>query len=89
MQNSDSNNADDFRIKMGYAPKDPDRLKDYDTADSTAAIQKLVETTIVRLEKPVPLYLDYRTVYFDTDWTLHFCYDIYDQNKLILEAMNR
>jgi murein L,D-transpeptidase YcbB/YkuD len=89
MQNSDSNNADDFRIKMGYAPKDPDRLKDYDTADSTAAIQKLVETTIVRLEKPMPLYLDYRTVYFDADWTLHFCYDIYDQNKLILEAMNR
>jgi murein L,D-transpeptidase YcbB/YkuD len=89
MQNSDSNNADDFRIKMGYAPKDPDRLKDYDPADSTAAIQKLVETTIVRLEKPMPLYLDYRTVYFDANWTLHFCYDIYDQNKLILEAMNR
>ena len=89
MQNSDSNNADDFRIKMGYAPKDSDRLKDYDPADSTAAIQKLVETTIVRLEKPMPLYLDYRTVYFDADWTLHFCYDIYDQNKLILEAMNR
>jgi murein L,D-transpeptidase YcbB/YkuD len=89
MQNSDSNNADDFRIKMGYAPKDRARLKDYDPVDSTAAIQKLVETTIVRLEKPMPLYLDYRTVYFDADWTLHFCYDIYDQNKLILEAMNR
>jgi murein L,D-transpeptidase YcbB/YkuD len=89
MQNSDSNNVDDFRIKMGYAPKDPDRLKDYDPADSTAAIHKLVETTIVRLEKPMPLYLDYRTVYFDANWTLHFCYDIYDQNKLILEAMNR
>ena len=89
MQNCDSSNADDFRIKMGYKPRDLDRLKDYDPTDSTADIQKLIETTIVRLEKPMPLYLDYRTVYFDADWTLHFCYDIYDQNKLILQAMNR
>ena len=89
MQNSDEYNADDFRIMMGYAPKDPDRLEDYDPADTTATIQKLTETTLVRLQKPMPLYLDYRTVYFYADWTLHFCYDIYDQNKLILEAMDR
>ena len=88
-QNSKEYDADDFRIMMGYPPRDPERLKDYDPTDSTAAIQKLEETTIVRLEKPMPLYLDYRTVYYDREWKLHFCYDIYDQNKLILQAMDR
>jgi murein L,D-transpeptidase YcbB/YkuD len=88
-QNSKEYDADDFRIMMGYPPRDPERLKDYDPTDSTAAIQKLEETTIVRLEKPMPLYLDYRTVYYDKEWKLHFCYDIYDQNKLILQAMDR
>lgn len=88
-QNSKEYDADDFRIMMGYPPRNPERLKDYDPTDSTAAIQKLEETTIVRLEKPVPLYLDYRTVYYDREWKLHFCYDIYDQNKLILQAMDR
>ena len=89
IQNSKEYDADDFRIMMGYPPRDPERLKDYDPTDSTAAIQKLEETTIVRLEKPMPLYLDYRTVYYDREWKLHFCYDIYDQNKLILQAMDR
>ncbi len=88
-QNSKEYDADDFRIMMGYPPRNPERLKDYDPTDSTAAIQKLEETTIVRLEKPMPLYLDYRTVYYDREWKLHFCYDIYDQNKLILQAMDR
>ncbi|MFT6743793.1 MAG: murein L,D-transpeptidase YcbB/YkuD, partial [Bacteroidia bacterium] len=71
-QNSKEYDADDFRIMMGYPPRDPERLKDYDPTDSTAAIQKLEETTIVRLEKPMPLYLDYRTVYYDKEWKLHF-----------------
>lgn len=88
-QNSKEYDADDFRVMMGYPPRDPERLKDYDPTDSTAAIQKLEETTIVRLEKPMPVYLDYRTVYYDREWKMHFCYDIYDQNKLILQAMDR
>ena len=88
-QNSKEYDADDFRVMMGYPPRDPERLEDYDPTDSTAAIQKLEETTIVRLEKPMPVYLDYRTVYYDREWKMHFCYDIYDQNKLILQAMDR
>lgn len=89
MQNSRKYDADDFRVMMGFEPKDPKRLKDYDPMDSTAAVQKLDETTIVRLDQPMSLYLDYRTVYYDHEWKLHFAYDIYDQNKLILEAMDR
>lgn len=87
MQNSKEYDPDDFRVMMGYEPKDPERLKEYDPMDSTALIQKIDTTALVRLDKPMNLYLDYRTVYYDNDWKLHFCYDIYDQNKLILRAM--
>ncbi|PCJ67700.1 MAG: hypothetical protein COA58_00770 [Bacteroidetes bacterium] len=89
MQNSKEYDSDDFRVMMGYPPIDPERLEEYDPLDSTALIQKLDTTTLVRLDKPMDLYLDYRTVYYDEDWKLHFCYDIYDQNKLILRAMEK
>lgn len=89
MQNSKKYDSDDFRIMMGYKPRSKERLKDYDPTDSTASVRKLEETTRVWLEKPMPLYLDYRTVYYDREWNLHFCYDIYDQNKLILQAMDK
>ena len=87
MQNSDKYDADDFRIMMGYEPKDEERLEDYDPADTAAIIQKFEETTKLRLDKLMPLYLDYRTVYFDEEWRPRFCYDIYDQNKLIIREM--
>lgn len=89
MQNSKKYNADDFRILMGYPPLDEERLEEYDPTDTTASLQKLTETTRVFLQKPMPLYMDYRTVYYDNEWKLHFCYDIYDQNKLILREMDR
>ena len=88
MQNSKEYDSDDFRVMMGYPPLDKERLEDYDPADTTAILQKLEETTKLPLDKSMPLYLDYRTVYFDSEWKLHFCYDIYDQNKLILKEMN-
>ncbi len=88
MQNSEEYNTDDFRVMMGYPPKNKARLAKYDPTDTTAAIQKLENTTRVWLKKPMPLYMDYRTVYYDRDWTLHFAYDIYDQNKLILRKMD-
>lgn len=89
MQNSKEYNPDDFRIMMGLAPLDEKRLEDYDPEDTTALIQPLEETTLLRLNKSIPLYFDYRTVYFDRDWNAHQCYDIYDENKLILRAMKQ
>lgn len=89
MQNSKKYDSDDFRIMMGYPPLDPDRLEEYDPTDTLATVQKLEETTKIPLDTRMSLYLDYRTVYFDSDWKLHFAYDIYDENKLILEAMKR
>lgn len=89
MQNSKKYNSDDFRIMMGYKPLNEERLKTYDPLDSLAVIQRVKVTQSLPLDVAMPLYLDYRTVYFDTDWTLHFAYDIYDQNKLILKEMDR
>ncbi len=88
MQGSKKYDSDDFRIMMGYEPLDEERLEEYDPEDTTALIQPLDTTTKLNLHKPIPLYLDYRTVYYDKDWTLHFCYDIYDQNKLIWRKMD-
>jgi len=89
MQNSTKYDADDFRVMMGYPPRDTARLKNWDPKDSTATIRKITKTANVNLNKPMPLYLDYRTLYYDRNWQLHFAYDIYDQNRLILKEMDR
>lgn len=88
MQNNSDYDADDFRILMGFAPHDKNRLEEYDPTDSTAVIQKLEKTSKIHLDTPMPLYLDYRTLYYDQYWNPHFTYDIYDQNKLIIKAMD-
>jgi murein L,D-transpeptidase YcbB/YkuD len=89
MQNSTRYSADDFRIMMGYPPRDTARLRTWNLQDSTSAIRKVRTTSNVNLEKPMPLYLDYRTLYYDSNWKLRYAYDIYDQNKLILKEMDR
>ena len=89
MQNVNKYDADDFRIMMGLLPKDEERLKTYDPTDTTAIIQPLKETTWVHLNQNMPLYFDYRTIYFDKAWNAHQCYDIYDENKRIIAAMRK
>jgi len=89
MQNSTKYDADDFRVMMGYPPRDTSRLRNWDLQDSTSVIRKIKKTANVNLNKPMPLYLDYRTLYYDSNWQLHFAYDIYDQNRLILQEMDR
>ncbi len=88
MQNSRKFDSDDFRIMMGLEPVGKERLEDYDPEDSTAAIQPIDTTYKLRLDKPIPLYMDYRTVYFSLDWQAQFCYDIYDRNKYILRKLD-
>ncbi len=88
MQSSRKYDGDDFRIMMGFEPLDKDRLKDYDPEDSTATIQAQDTLYKIRLHKPIPIYMDYRTIYFDKDGKASFCYDIYDQNKYILRRLD-
>lgn len=88
MQGSDEYNSDDFRIMMGYEPLDSVRLEEWDPEDSTAAIQPIDTTYKIRLRKPIPLYMDYKTIVFDSVGSPQFIYDIYDRNKYILREMN-
>ena len=88
MQATEEYDTDDFRIMMGYEPVGEERLEEWDPEDTTAAIQPIDTTFKIRLRKYIPIYMDYRTVYFDSEGRASFCYDIYDQNKYILRRLN-
>jgi murein L,D-transpeptidase YcbB/YkuD len=89
MQNHAKFDSDDFRILMGYPPLDEERLKDWDPQDSTAEIQKLDSTDIIRLKTPVPVYFVYNTIWFDEEGIPQYRRDVYDKNKMIIEAMRK
>lgn len=89
MINHNEYDSDDFRILMGYEPEDEDRLEEYDPEDTTAEIQPLDSTTIIRLNKPVPVYFLYNTVWFDEEGQVQYRADVYDKNRLIIEAMRK
>jgi murein L,D-transpeptidase YcbB/YkuD len=89
MQNSTKYNPDDFRILMGYPPKDKYRRKNYEPGDSTARLKKLTKTTPLHLSKPMPVHMDYRTVSFNGDGDVRYCYDVYHRNKHILREMDK
>ena len=40
------------------------------------------------LEKYIPLFIDYQTVYLSADNNLRYCEDIYKYDSSLLEAMN-
>jgi len=88
MQNHVKNNVDDYRIWMGYPPLDKKRLKDYDPLDSTAKIQPLDTTTLIRLKERVPVFFQYNTIWFDEEGKVQYRNDVYDKNRYIIEAMN-
>lgn len=87
-QKIDTLDSDDFRIHMGYAPRDEERLEEYDPLDSTARIQPLADTRLIRLNEQLPVFFLYNTIYFDEEWKVHYRNDVYDKNKFIIEAMN-
>jgi len=44
-------------------------------------------TTEVKLDKPVPLFIDYHTVWVDKDGIINFRNDVYKQDKVVLEEL--
>lgn len=84
----DTLDSDDFRIHMGLEPIDEERLEEYDPEDTTARIQPLKETLLIRLNEQVPVYFLYRTMWYDSEWNLQYRNDVYRKNKHIIEAMN-
>lgn len=81
-------NYDDLRIMMGYAPLEEDRLEDWDPADTTAEIQPTMETTTVFLQKPIPIYFTYRTLWVDELGSLQRRFDIYRKNPEIIAYLD-
>ena len=86
-QKIDTLDADDFRIHMGYEPRDEERLKEYDPEDTTAHIQPLDDTRLIRLDEQVPVFFLYNTIFFDEEWKVQYRNDVYDKNKFIIQAM--
>lgn len=87
-QNIDTMDSDDFRIHMGYEPRNSIRLEEYDPEDSTAHIQPIDETHVVWLNRRMPVFFLYRTISFSEDWEVQYRNDVYDKNRLIIQAMS-
>jgi L,D-transpeptidase YcbB len=88
-QNIEKYDYDDFRIIMGYPPIDEERLKEYDPLDSMALIKKITATTSIFLNERVPVYFDYRTIWWDDEGKLQMRSDVYRRNKKIVSAMQK
>lgn len=81
-------NYDDLRIMMGYEPLDKERLEEWDPADTTAEIQPTMETTTIFLQKPIPIYFTYRTLWVDELGSLQRRFDIYRKNPQIIAYLD-
>lgn len=88
-QNINQYDFDDMRIIMGYPPKDEERLEKYDPLDSLAKIKKITKTTSIFLNKRVPVYFDYRTIWWDENGHFQMRSDVYRRNKKIILAMRK
>lgn len=79
-------NYDDFRIMLGHPPMDEERLKVYDPLDTAARVKRIDDTKIEYLDKTIPLYFLYRTVFF-TDGEVQFRNDVYNKNAELIRAI--
>ena len=79
-------NYDDFRIKLGLMPLDKNRLEEYDPEDTTALIQPIDSTERINIENRLPIYFDYKTVFFKEGMT-YYRYDTYAYNHRALSHL--
>lgn len=83
-------NSDEFRMMLGHPPYDEDYLEKWEERDTV--FLKKYETDSIKsiwLEKPIPVYFDYRTVFIDEENNRRHIYDIYGYNRKIWAAMRR
>jgi murein L,D-transpeptidase YcbB/YkuD len=79
---------DDVLIMMGKEPKDSLRAAQW--RDDTGSYRKVVTKTLpIRLENKMTVFFDYRTIVFNQSGYPRFINDVYDKNKMIIEALNR
>ena len=81
-------NYDDFRIKLGMAPLDEERLEEWNPADTTAEIQPVDTSELIYLHERVPIYFMYRTIFYDSTYHPVYRNDVYDKNKEIIKSIS-
>ncbi|MBC7426831.1 MAG: L,D-transpeptidase family protein [Bacteroidia bacterium] len=79
---------DDFRVMVGLSPADSILAPKW-RADTNSIKKIVTDTKPVRVENKMAVVFDYRTVVFDAEGQVHFYYDVYDKNRLIVEAMDK
>lgn len=87
LQQNQKNTYDDVLIMMGMAPTDSARAIKW--REDTSSYRKVVKKTYpIRVENKMPVFFDYRTIIFDETGKARFLFDVYDKNRLIIEALN-
>jgi murein L,D-transpeptidase YcbB/YkuD len=73
---------------MGIEPKDTARARLW--KEDTSSYKKIVKTTkYIKVENPLIVFFDYRTIVFDEFQKPRYVFDVYDKNSLIIEALNK
>ncbi|MES2617832.1 MAG: L,D-transpeptidase family protein [Bacteroidota bacterium] len=81
-------NYEEVRMKMGLSPTDSLMARAW--REDTTSYKKIVKGTYpVRLENKLTVFFDYKTIVFDEFGMPRFIYDVYDKNRLIIEAMDK
>lgn len=79
---------DDILEMMGIEPKDTARARKW--REDTSSYKKIVKTTkYIKVENPLIVFFDYRTIVFDEFQKPRYVFDVYDKNSLIIEALNK
>ncbi len=80
---------DDMLIKFGNSPKDTARARKW--RNDTTSYKKIVKGTYpIKLENKMIVFFDYKTIVFDgINHQARFIFDVYDKNRLIIEAMDK
>lgn len=87
LQQNTKTTYDDVLIMMGMAPTDTARARKW--KEDTTSYKKVVKKTHpIKLENKMPVFFDYRTIIFDEFGQARFLFDVYDKNRLIIEALN-
>jgi murein L,D-transpeptidase YcbB/YkuD len=70
-------------------PLDSTRAANYDPLDSNARIKPATQTVSIFLHRRIPIYFDYRTMYWDEKGTFWWRNDVYRKNHVIVNAILR
>jgi murein L,D-transpeptidase YcbB/YkuD len=88
LQQNTKTTYDDVRIKMGIAPIDTAKARKW--REDTTSYKKVVKGTYpIKLENKMTVFFDYKTIVFDEFGNPRFVFDVYDKNRLIVEAMDK